>query len=125
MTCIDDGILRARLDGELAGTELTEVNQHLAACADCGARFKRLSTETGRTADLLATLVPVGNDNALNPAVAYIQFRSQLGTADEPKVSWIAHLFQHADDWQRTRLASLQADQSVHGRQRGGHHGPG
>jgi hypothetical protein len=95
MTCIDidDGILRARLDGELAGTELTEVNQHLAACADCGARFERLSAETARTADLLTTLAPVGNDPAFNPAVAYAQFRSQFGTADEPKVSWITRLF--------------------------------
>jgi putative zinc finger protein len=93
MTCIDDGILRARLDGELAGTELTEVNQHLAACADCGARFERLSAETARTADLLTTLALVGNDSALNPAVAYAQFRSQFGTADEPKDSWISRLF--------------------------------
>ena len=93
MTCIDDGILRARLDGELAGTELTEVNQHLAACADCGARFERLSAERALTADLLTTLAPLGNDSALNPGVAYAQFRSQLGTADEPKDSWISRLF--------------------------------
>ena len=93
MTCIDDGILRARLDGELAGTELTEVNQHLGACADCAARFERLSAETARTADLLTTLARVGNDSALNPAVAYAQFRSQFGTADEPKDSWISRLF--------------------------------
>src|SRR5260370_37795994 len=85
MTCIDDGILRARLDGELAGTELTEVNQHLAACADCGARFERLSAETARPADLLKTLALVGNDSALNPAVVYAQFSSQFGTADEAK----------------------------------------
>ena len=87
MTCIDDGILRARLDGELAGTELTEVNQHLAACADCGARFERLSAERALTADLLTTLAPVGNDSALNPGVAYAQFRSQFGTADESAAS--------------------------------------
>jgi hypothetical protein len=92
MTCIDDGILRARLDSELAGAELTEVNQHLAACADCGARFERLSAETARTTDLL-TVLAVGNDPALNPAVAYGQFRSQCGTADEPKGSWISRLF--------------------------------
>src|SRR5260370_35851537 len=34
MTCFDDGILRARLDGELAGTELAEVDQHLTSWAD-------------------------------------------------------------------------------------------
>src|SRR6516162_11633161 len=42
MTCIHDGILRARLDGELAEAELAEVNQHLTACADCRARFEKL-----------------------------------------------------------------------------------
>jgi len=28
MTCIDDGILRAHLDGELAGADLQEVTEH-------------------------------------------------------------------------------------------------
>jgi hypothetical protein len=93
MTCVDDGILRARLDGELAGAGLTEINQHLALCADCRARFEKLSAETVRTADLLATLDPAGDVTAINPAVAYAQFRSQFGTADEPKASWISRLF--------------------------------
>jgi len=94
MTCLDDGILRARLDGELAGTELAEVNQHLASCADCGARFERLNAETVRTGDLLATLTPAGDDvTTINPAAAYAQFSSQFGTADEPKASWISRLF--------------------------------
>ncbi len=92
MTCFDDGILRARLDGELAGTELAEVDQHLASCADCRVRFEKLSTETANARDLLATLAPAGNDTALNPAAAYAHFRSQYGTADESKSSWISRL---------------------------------
>ncbi len=93
MTCCDDGILRARLDGELAGTELAEVDQHLASCADCRVRTEKLSAETASARDLLATLAPVGNDTALNHAAAYSHFRSQLGTTDEPKTSWIGRLF--------------------------------
>jgi len=45
MTCLNDGIFRARLDGELAGKELEEVNQHLTSCPDCHARFEKLSAE--------------------------------------------------------------------------------
>ncbi len=93
MICFDDGILRARLDGELTGTELADVDQHLASCADCRVRVEKLSAETVRTADLLATLDPAGDVTAINPAVAYAQFRSQFGTADEPKASWISRLF--------------------------------
>jgi hypothetical protein len=93
MNCIHDGILRARLDGELADAELGEVNQHLAACADCRARFEKLSTEKAHTEDLLATLAPAGSDAAINPAIAYAQFSSQFEVSDEPKASWITRLF--------------------------------
>jgi hypothetical protein len=94
MSCIDDGILRARLDGEMAGTGLAELNQHLDSCADCAARFKKMSAERDRTADLMAALGPAGDLGTINPAVAYAQFRGQIGTAaDEPEISLISRLF--------------------------------
>jgi hypothetical protein len=93
MTCIHDGVLRARLDGELGDTELAEVEQHLATCTDCRARLEKLRAGTARTKNLLATLAPTGDDTAINPAVAYAQFGSQFGTADEPEASWMARLF--------------------------------
>ncbi|HYL11928.1 MAG TPA: zf-HC2 domain-containing protein [Terriglobales bacterium] len=93
MTCIHDGVLRARLDGELGGTELAEADQHLATCADCRARLEKLRAQTARTENLLATLTPTGSDTSINPAVAYAQFGSQFGTADEPQASWITRLF--------------------------------
>jgi hypothetical protein len=93
MTCVDDGIFRARLDGELAGIALAEIDQHLASCSDCRARFEKLRAETARTADLLATLAPAADVTAINPAVAYARFSSQFGTAEEPKASWISRLF--------------------------------
>ncbi len=97
MTCLHDAILRARLDDELVGAELEEVNQHLAACIDCQPRFQKLSAEMARTEGLLATLAPIGGDTATNSAVAYAQFRSQFGTAEEPRPSWINRLF--APSW--------------------------
>ena len=95
MTCtsIDDGILRAHLDDELAGTELAELSQHLASCAACHARFEKLSAETAQTGDLLTTLAAAGDVAAINPAVAYSQFRSRFGTSEERVASWISRLF--------------------------------
>ncbi len=95
MTCtnIDDGILRAYLDEELAGTELAELRQHLGSCASCRARFEKLSVETAQTGDWLTTLTPAGDVTAISPAVAYGQFRSQFGTSDERQASWISRLF--------------------------------
>ncbi|HEV7219623.1 MAG TPA: zf-HC2 domain-containing protein [Terriglobales bacterium] len=91
MTCIDDGILRARLDGELSDTELAETNQHLASCADCHARFEKLSADTTRTGDLLTTLAGTTSDSTVSPEVAYSHFRSQHANADQPH--WITRLF--------------------------------
>jgi len=93
MTCIDDGILRAHLDGELAGNELEEVNQHLASCPDCRSRFEKLCAELASTGKLLATLASAGDVTAINLAVAYAQFSSQFGTADGTNASWITRLF--------------------------------
>jgi hypothetical protein len=91
MTCLHDGILRTRLDDELAGAELEEVNQHLASCADCRARFEKLSAEMTHAQGLLASLAPTGGTTT-NPAVAYAQFSSQFGAAEGPKPSWISRL---------------------------------
>ena len=38
MTCLTDGILRAKLDGELNETEHSEVVSHLASCSACRQR---------------------------------------------------------------------------------------
>ncbi|HEY6185483.1 MAG TPA: zf-HC2 domain-containing protein [Terriglobales bacterium] len=92
MTCLHDGILRARLDGELAGEELNEVDQHLATCNNCRAHFEKLSANTTRTYDLLTSLSPV-EGNTTNSAVAYAQFRNQFVTIAERKPSWADRLF--------------------------------
>lgn len=91
MTCMDDGILRARLDGELPGAELANVNQHLTSCAGCNARFEKLRAETALTGDLLTTLGTAANDSAVSPGVAYAHFRSQHANPDRPR--WISRLF--------------------------------
>ena len=91
MTCIHDEVLRAHLDGELPDTELG--GQHLAACADCRARFEKLRAATLRTENLLAILAPAADKFTINPGEAYEQFSNSFGTADERTASWITRLF--------------------------------
>ena len=91
MTCLHEGILRARLDGELSGSELEAANQHLAVCTDCHSRFEKLSAETARTQNLLASLASAEGEPS--PAAAYAQFTAQFGTGLEPTPSWISRLF--------------------------------
>jgi hypothetical protein len=90
MTCIDDGILRAHLDGELAGSELAEVTEHLASCGDCRARFEKLAAARVQTEEVLGMLAPVDNV-AINPAMAYAQFTNQF-SADRERETWIERL---------------------------------
>ncbi len=90
MTCIDDGILRAHLDGELAGAELAEVTEHLASCGDCRARFEKVAAARVQTKEVLGMLTPADNV-AINPAMAYAQFTNQFA-ADPERKSWIERL---------------------------------
>src|SRR5262249_18368088 len=92
MTCIDDGILRAHLDGQLAGSELAAVTDHLVSCADCRACLEKLRAERAQMEDWLTSLAPAA-EITINPALAYAQFSNQFVTAHEPKGTWIARLF--------------------------------
>jgi hypothetical protein len=85
MTCIDDGMLRAHVDGERSEAEPAQVNEHLASCANCRARFEKLRADSLRTGDLLGTLASAASDTAVVPAVAYAQFHSQFESVEPPK----------------------------------------
>lgn len=86
MNCIHDGILRAHLDGELAGFELAGIAAHLVSCADCRDRFEKVRAEKAQTDNLLATLAPAADRITINPATAYAQF-NQFRATHEPKAS--------------------------------------
>jgi hypothetical protein len=93
MICVHEEVLRAYRDGELPDTELGGVTQHLAACADCRARFEKLRAETLRTESWLATLAPAADDFTIDPGEAYAQFSRRFGIAEEPRASWFTRLF--------------------------------
>ena len=91
MNCMDDGNLRARIDGELAGFELSAVDQHLAVCGECRGRFDELRATMNQTRDALDVLA-TPDLAAVNPAVAYAHFSSQI-QSHEARPSWFARLF--------------------------------
>jgi hypothetical protein len=93
MSCIHDGVLRARLDSELVGGELAEVDRHLASCARCRTRLEKLNAEKESTQGLLAALVIGSEDAVVEPEAAYTRFRSQMAAGNHTKSSWIAALF--------------------------------
>jgi hypothetical protein len=97
MTCFDNGNLRAYLDGEVVGSELARVTDHLVSCPDCHARLEKLRTGRARTEDLLAPLAQLGDSTTIDPVEAYARFKNQFGTAPEAEATWIARFF--APNW--------------------------
>lgn len=93
MTCIDDGMLRAHLDGEWSEAKPAHVDEHLASCAHCRTRFEKLRADSLRTGDLVGTLASASSDAVVIPAVAYVQFRSQFEDDVEPPKTLIGRVF--------------------------------
>ena len=58
MAHVDDGTLNALLDGELEAAEAASVRAHVAACAECGARFEEARRFLDAAAELLGVLTP-------------------------------------------------------------------
>ena len=69
---LDDGRLRAYLDGEL-----NEVSrQHLAACPDCQARLAVIERRAGRVGDQVTRLGPASDDPSLAALSALARFKA-------------------------------------------------
>ncbi len=93
MTCITDGILRARLDGELTAPEQQEVESHLSSCVDCRQRAEAMTRQTQRVETLLSTLAPHHDEAAADAAVAFMRFKAQQRAAETPTPSLVGRLF--------------------------------
>lgn len=106
MNCIEKGILRARIDGELHGPELEQVDRHLAACADCRHAMEEMSAEAGRVRQALAPLAPSPGEIDEDARLALSRFRAAKLPADsvEPAPGWFGRVF-----GQRWALASCAA----------------
>src|SRR5215472_9766454 len=86
MRCIDKGILRARLDGELHGRELEQVESHLATCVSCRQELEEMSGIAARIERALDPLAPSPGEIPIDPASALARFRAQETPAERPQL---------------------------------------
>jgi putative zinc finger protein len=94
MNCITDGILRAKLDGELSEGERLEVEEHLGACAECRRRAETLAQQAERVHGILARLDPAAGEPLADARTALARFRAAHVTVeDERAPSLLERLF--------------------------------
>lgn len=94
MSCITDGILRARLDGELSESERQEVEAHLASCAECRSRAEAMAAQAERVRGIMAHLDPATGAASPDARGALTRFRAEhLPAEDERAPSLLERLF--------------------------------
>ncbi len=105
--CIEDGVLRARLDGELGPLQAREVEAHLAACTACRERAEAMAARAGRVGALLSDLNPA--EALVDAGAALARFRARQETPAEP--SLLERLFpkRWAPAWGALAAAALIA----------------
>ena len=70
MQHLDDGLLHALVDGEVASAELGPIQAHLDGCADCRVRLDEARTMAGESNALIELIeVPAARDDASGTAV--------------------------------------------------------
>jgi hypothetical protein len=77
MNCLADGILRARLDGELRGEESEEVDRHLESCSICRRRAETLTHSAEHVRVELAALAPRSEDELSGAGLALARFQTE------------------------------------------------
>ena len=92
MNCPHDGVLPARLDGELGASELEQLNQHLASCASCRNRLELMQAQSERVRSSLGVLGPDSKEIP-HPAAAWARFRAGLEEEAETGPTWLGKLF--------------------------------
>ncbi len=89
MNCIEKGILRAKIDGELHGAELEDVDRHLAACTGCRRDLEEMSAAASRVQGTLAPLAPLPGEIDDNARLALARFRAQdIPAQTAPASGW-------------------------------------
>ncbi|MGA2074773.1 MAG: zf-HC2 domain-containing protein [Terriglobia bacterium] len=84
MNCLSDGILRAKLDGQLNEDESAAIDRHLAECAPCRNKLETLAADAERIRGALESLAPGPQEVISDPAVAYGRFQAQEPAESAP-----------------------------------------
>jgi hypothetical protein len=109
MNCIEKGVLRAKIDGELQGPELEEVDRHLASCAGCRRTMDEMNAAAGRVERTLAPLAPLPGEVEEDARLALARFRAQQppGESAAPASGWFGRVF--GQRWAIASCAALAA----------------
>ncbi len=79
MSCLNDGMLRASLDGELSETQRAELEQHLRDCASCRARLEDIAHNAELARSALSSLaIPPESSPDARRALAHFKARAAL-----------------------------------------------
>ena len=92
MNCPSDGILQARVDGELTPAELEEVNQHLISCSSCRGRLELMQSQSDRVQSALAGLAPSAHETP-DSSRAFLRFRAAMDDDLDAQRTWLGKLF--------------------------------
>lgn len=100
MICVDDGRVRAFLDGELPEFERAAIASHLSTCSRCRATLAEISATAQHVAALLATPVALPPETALadfrnNHPILSTTYKENLvknRTTSGPRRVWIASI---------------------------------
>lgn len=94
MKCPSDGLLRAKIDGELNGRELLQVGSHLSSCQPCRKRVEAMEAEVHRISKALSALEPAGGYEK-SPQAAFVRFQAKYEDAQLPRGfgRWFTGLF--------------------------------
>jgi hypothetical protein len=88
MICPNSGMLRSCLDNEVSGTELEQLKQHLASCAECRSRVDKAAKNTARVHESLTALTPRREQLSVDLISAYTGFGNQLIAEMPSQASW-------------------------------------
>ncbi|HUI43810.1 MAG TPA: zf-HC2 domain-containing protein [Terriglobia bacterium] len=80
MNCVEKGTLRAKLDGELTGRELEEVERHLSACADCRRELAEMAAVAAGVRRVLEPLGPLPGEGGGDPVAALAHLRARAAS---------------------------------------------
>ncbi len=92
MNCPNDGILQARVDGELAPAELQELDQHLASCSNCRSRLERTQAQAKRVQGALAGLAPTTHE-VPDASRAFLRLRASMEEDMDRQPTWFGKVF--------------------------------
>jgi Putative zinc-finger len=101
--CIPEGTLRAKLDGELSGAELAQVETHMASCERCRERLRAIASRAGRAGALLSDL---GTGEPVDTRLAWARLERDLAAEPPRRRRWMPRL---TPAWGATAAAAVAA----------------